>query len=184
MISRNRYATLSSAYKICTVNSVIYKESPSVTPNDYKLFLTHLTGLAKTVIIGHIYDLKEYFILTLERKIRQFVGYETITANNNRLSVNYETTWYWLNDFIGSQLAHSINANFAEYSAHSNSTKFLTEMLESETQLLLSDIKRRTSTTPSSSPLLARRSISHSDVLSRQADVRSKRASVTMQSIM
>jgi len=84
----------------------------------------------------------------------------------------------------GSQLAHSIDANFAEYSAHSNSTKFLAEMLESETQLLLSDIKRRTSTTPNSSPLLARRSISHNDVLSRQAEVRSKRASVTMQSIM
>ena len=104
-------------------------------------------------------------------------------AKNNHLFVNYKTTWYY-NDSLGSQLAHSIDANFAEYSAHSNSTKFLAEMLESETQLLLSDIKRRTSTTPNSSPLLARRSISHNDVLSRQAEVKSKRASVTMQSIM
>jgi len=78
----------------------------------------------------------------------------------------------------GSQLAQTINANFAEFSSHSASTKFLTEMLDVETQSLLADIRRRPSTSACSSPKTARRSISSNDVLSTKGttyDLRRRR---------
>ena len=72
-------------------------------------------------------------VFSIDRKARHDDGNDIILAKTTAFPQN---TLYLFTDIIKSEIDNSTNASFAEYSAHSNSTKFLAKMFRSEIKLL------------------------------------------------